>query len=136
MKKEKSKKKDNISKPFPAVNFTDFCKDANLKQIKKALKFYNKPFKAEKVLEYFSNWKIIYDDSKWKNGKILTNKHSTENWKTTMIINDDAEYMFADNENCWQYVPRTFSEFISDVLRYEDFDLILSEKGRSKIYGK
>jgi hypothetical protein len=139
MSTDKSSKKaqgNSINPLLPAVNFTDFCKKTNLEQIKKALKFYNEPFKVEKVLEYFANWTIVYDDSQWKNGKILTNKHSTENWETIMTINDDAEYMFADNENCWQYLPKTFSEFISDVLRYEDFDLLLSEKGRSKIYGR
>lgn len=136
----KEKLKVNVQKVISpnlvaAVNFTDFCKNANLEQIKKALKFYNKPFKVEKVLEYFANWTIVYDDSQWRNGKILTNKHSIEPWETTITINDDNEYMFDDCVNCWNYLPRTFSEFISDVLRYEDFDLLLSEKGRSEIYG-
>jgi hypothetical protein len=121
---------------LPAVNFTDFCRKANSEQIKKALKFYNEAFKVEKVLEYFLNWELKHDDSQYKHGKILTNKHSNGKWQTTMTINDDAEYTFAEQENCWQYIPKTFSEFISDVLRYEDFDLLLSEKGRSKIYGR
>lgn len=120
---------------LPAVNFTEFCKTDDLEQIKKALKFYNEKFNVEKVLTYFVNWKIVYDDSQYRNGKILINKHSTEKWETTITINDDAEYMFANNENCWQYLPKTLSEFISDVLRYEDFDLLLSETGYSKIYG-
>lgn len=126
---------NNDNTLLSAVNFTDFCKDANLEQIKKALDFYNEKFNAEKVLEYFINWEIIYDDSFYRNGKILKNKHSNGKWETTMTINDNAEYMFADNQNCWQYLPKTFSEFISDVLRYEDFDLLLSEVGHSKIYG-
>jgi hypothetical protein len=117
-----------------ARNFTDFCKDASLKQIKKALEFYNEKFVIEKVLVYFDNWSLVQDDSIYKNGKILINKHSTEKWTTTITINDDAEYMFDDQKNCWQALPETFSEFISDVLRYEDFDLILSKEGLSKIY--
>ena len=119
----------------PAVNFTDFCKKANLKQIKEALKFYDKPFKAEDVLIYFANWSIVYDDSTYRHGKILTNKHSNGEWKTKITINDDAEYMFAENDTCWQDVPKTFSEFISDILRYEDFDLLLSGKSHDEIYG-
>ena len=126
---------NNANTLLAAVNFTDFCREANLEQIKKALEFYNEKFKPEKVLKYFVNWEIIYDDNFYKNGKILKNKHSNGKWETTMTINDNAEYMFADNQNCWQYLPKTFSEFISDVLRYEDFDLLLSEEGRSKIYG-
>jgi hypothetical protein len=118
-----------------AVNFTDFCKKANLYQIKKALKFYNEPFKVEKVSEYFLNWQLKHDDTCYKNGKILINKHSNGIWETKITINDYFEYMFADSVACWQYLPKTFSEFISDVLRYEDFDLILSEKARIKIYG-
>lgn len=138
MKKESSinnelGNKDNTL--LPAVNFTDFCKKADLEQIKKAIIFYNEPFTAEKVLDYFANWTIVYDDSQYRHGKILTNKHSTESWQTTITINDDAEYMFADDDN-WQYLPKTFSEFISDVLRYQDFDLLLSENGRNKIYGQ
>lgn len=127
---------NNANNKLAAVNFTDFCKDASFEQIKKALEFYNEKFIPEKVLEYFDNWIIVYDNSKYRNGKILTNKHSTESWKTIMTINDNAEYMFADNTNCWQYLPKTFSEFISDILRYEDFDLILSDIGWNKIYGK
>jgi hypothetical protein len=118
-----------------AVNFTDFCKDANLDQIKKALEFYNEKFKPEKVLEYFANWNIIYDSSFYNDGKILINRHSNGKYETLITINDNAEYMFADNKNCWQNLPKTFSEFISDILRYEDFELLLSEKGCSKIYG-
>lgn len=117
-----------------AINFTEFCKIADLEQIKKALKFYNEPFSAKKVLEYFLNWELIYDDSIYRKGKILTNNHTNGEWKTTITINDDAEYMFQGNTNCWQYVPETFSEFISDILRYEDFELILSEKAYNKIY--
>jgi hypothetical protein len=118
------------------VNFTDFCKDKTLEEIKRALDFYNKSFVAEEIPEYFINWEISYDDSKYRNGKILKNKHSNGKWETSMIINDDFEYMFNDNDNCWSYVPNTFSEFISDILRYEDFDLLLSEKGRIAIYGQ
>ncbi len=77
-----------------------------------------------------------YDDSQYRKGKLLTNKHSTEDWSTTITINDDAEYMFADNTTCWQYVPKTISEFISDCLRYADIDLVLSEQGMVRIYGK
>lgn len=126
---------NNANTLLAAVNFTDFCNEANLEQIKKALEFYNEKFKPEKVLEYFINWEIIYDDSFYRNGIILKNKHSNGKWETIITINDNAEYMFADNKNCWQYLPKTFSEFISDVLRNEDFDLLLSEVGRSKIYG-
>lgn len=123
------------NKEVPVVNFTEFCNKADLGQIKKALKFYNKPFKAKDVLKYFKNWTIVYDDSKYKNGVILTNKHSNGKWETSVIINDNAEYSVGDDGN-WQYVPITFSEFISDVLRYADFELILSKKGIEKIYGK
>jgi hypothetical protein len=136
MAKEKLKlkgEKEILPNPMlPAVNFTDFCKRANLAQIKKALRFYNEPFKAEKVLEYFANWTIVDGDR----GKILVNKHSNGEWETTMTFHDNVEYTFAEQEKGWQYVPKTFSEFISDVLRYEDFDLLLSEKGRRKVYGR
>lgn len=124
----------NIS--MTAVNFTDFCEDKTLEQNKRALHFYNRPFVAEEVLEYFINWEIIYDDSKYNNGKILKNKHSNGKWETIMTINDDFEYMFNNENNCWSYVPNTFSEFISDILRYEDFELLLSEKGIIEIYGQ
>lgn len=119
---------------YPAVNFTDFCAKATFEQIQKALKFYNEPFRVEKVLEYFINWELKHDDSQYKNGKILINKHSNGKWETTMTINDNTEYTFAEQEKSWQYIPNTISEFISDVLRYQDFELILSEKGRDKIY--
>lgn len=119
-----------------AVNFTDFCRTANLEQIKKALEFYNERFKVEKVLEYFENWTLKEDDKKYRNGKILTNKHSNGIWETTITINDNFIYTFAGQEHCWQYLPKNFSEFISDILRYEDFELILSKKGYKKIYGK
>ena len=120
----------------PAINFTDFCKDASLKEIKKALEFYNEKFVAELVLEYFKNWTIVYDESRFRNGKILTNRHSTEGYENSITINDNAEYMINGHEKSWQYLPRTFSEFISDILRHEDFDLLLSQKGIERIYGK
>ena len=119
-----------------AVNFTTFCKNATLEQIKTALEFYNEKFEPEKVLKYFSNWKMVNDNSTYRNGKILTNKHSNGKWETTITINDNAEYVFGDNDSTWQYIPKTMSEFISDVLRYEDFDLILSDEGVKRIYGK
>lgn len=129
--------KENVSNNvLPAVNFTEFCKESNLKQIQKALKFYNEEFNVEKVLKYFLNWELKHDDSQYRAGKILTNKHSNGKWKTTITINDNAEYTFAEQENCWQSIPTTFSEFISDVLRYQDFELLLSDEGRIKIYGK
>lgn len=127
--------KNEESTPLPALNFTEFCIGASLKEINYALGFYNEKFEPEKVLEYFLNWEIIPDNSIYRNGKVLVNKHSNGEWKTTITINDNVEYMFADNEKCWQHLPKTFSEFISDVLRYEDFDLLLSEKGRIRIYG-
>ncbi len=135
-KNREKKKKANKKQIVPAVNFTEFCRKANLGQIKYALMFYEEKFVAEKVLEYFDNWELKYDDSQYRKGKILINKHSTEKWKTTITINDDAEFMFADNTNCWQYIPKTMSEFISDCLRYEDIDLLLSEQGIIKIYKK
>ncbi len=120
----------------PAINFTDFCgqKDRTMAQIKHALDFYNEEFIAEMVPVYFANWDLRSDDSKYRNGKVLINTHSIEEWETTMSINDNAEYKFADEDNCWQYLPKTFSEFISDILRYEDFDLMLTENGRKRIY--
>ncbi len=125
-----------------AINFTDFCKDANLQQIRTALLFYNKKFSPEIVLGYFLNWELNHDDSVYKNGKVLINKHSTEGWSTKMIINDDSEYAFvpmnsscSDGDGQWQYIPKTMSEFISDVLRYGDFDLLFSEKAIAEIYG-
>lgn len=134
IKSDFSNVKNEESKPLPALNFTEFCMGRSLYEINYALGFYNEKFDPEKVLEYFLNWEIIRDVSFYRNGKILVNKHSNGEWKTTITINDNAEYMFAGNENCWQYLPKTFSEFISDVLRHEDFDLLLSEKGRIRIY--
>jgi hypothetical protein len=118
------------------VNFTTLCENMNLKQIKKALKFYNKSFKPEKVLKYFKNWELIHDDSKYKNEIFLINYHSTGKWKTKLTINNNFEYTFEDNLNCWNYVPKTMSEFISDMLRYQDIDLIFSEKEFKKVHGK
>jgi len=126
--------KINIISGTPAVNFTNFCENASLEQIKKALTFYTKEFVVTEVLEYFLNWEIIYDDSKYKNGTILINNHSNGKRITEITINDDSEYMFGKNDRTWQRIPKTISEFISDVLRYEDFELLLSEKGYNEIY--
>lgn len=123
-------------KIVPVVNFIDFCKSADFEQIKKAIIFYDEKFNAEKVLEYFENWSLVYDNTICRRGKILTNKHSTEHWSTTITINDDFEYLLGDASNTWSYVPKTFSEFISDVLRYEDFELLLTEKAQQLIYDK
>lgn len=120
-----------------AINFTDFCAAASdLAQIKKALEFYNEEFTPEKVVEYFSNWEIFYDNTFYDNGKKLVNTHSNGTWKTSMTINDGHEYVFGDETNGWNYLPKTMSEFISDILRYEDFELLLNEKSHFKIYRK
>ena len=122
---------------FPqAVNFTDFCKkESDIAKIKRALDFYMEEWEPEKVLEYFTGWALKHDDSKYRNDIILTNKHSNGKWSTKIWINDNAEYAVGENENCWQYTPKTMSEFISDVLRYKNFELILSEAAIKKIYG-
>lgn len=118
-----------------AVNFTDFCTTCtDIVQVKKALEFYNEEFKPEKVIEYFANWEIFYDNSFYDRGKKLVNTHANGLWKTSITINDDYEYMFAAQTSCWNSLPETMSEFISDVLRYEDFELIFTQKAISKIY--
>ncbi len=127
---------NNLTSPpenVPAVNFIDFCKCATSEQIQSVIGFYYEEFVPEKVPEYFKNWSLKYDDSKYKNGIILTNKHSTGGWKATITINDGSEYTFGDDNN-WQYLPKTFSEFISDGLRHEDFDLIFSEMGLTRLF--
>ena len=132
------KKTNSMTKKrkIQVINFTAFCRKANLKQIRTALKFYNEKFEAEKVPEYFRNWKLSYDDSKYKRGKILVNKHSNGKWESAIVINDSSEYMFCEQENCWIRFPRTMSEFISDVLREEDFELLFSESGMRKLKNK
>jgi len=117
-----------------AINFTDFCKDSDLSTIKSALNFYLEEFTPEKVLLYFKNWTIGYDDDQYKNGKYLYCKNITHGWVTRIDINDNAEYTFDEMYNSWQYTPKTISEFISDVLRYEDFELIFNDLAIQKIY--
>ncbi len=117
-----------------AANFTTFCQNKTIDKIKNALRFYNRPFKAEEVPEFFLNWTLKYDDSIYRDGVLLTNKHSTEKWSCSIMINDDAEYCFGYSKKedrlslQWQYTPKTLSEFISDCLRYGDIDLVLSQK--------
>lgn len=82
-----------------AINFIDFCKKSTCEQIYKAIPFYSQKFSPEIVLNLFENWTIIYDDSVYRSGIILTNTHSNGKWKTTITINDNAEYTFADNMN-------------------------------------
>jgi hypothetical protein len=118
-----------------AINFTEFCRESNnLEEIKNALNFYEEKFRPDVVPEYFENWSIYYDDTFYQRGTFLINK-SSGGWSTKITINDNYEYMFGDNVHCWQYLPKTISEFISDILRYGDFELILSEKAKNKIKG-
>jgi hypothetical protein len=125
-----------------AINFIDFCKGRTNQQIKKAMKFYNQPFDAEKVTDYFLNWSFLRNDKRYKNGIILTNSN-TKGWKVKVWINDGAEYTFCsgsggtDNpqDSQWQYLPETMWEFISDCLRYEDIELLFSKKAMEEIYG-
>ena len=100
-------------------------------QLEIIIDFYSKKFNPELVLQYFENWALEHTD-KYKNGIILTNTHSNHKWQTEMIINDNAEYSFANDDN-WQYIPETFADFISDILRDENFDLIFSEKSISEL---
>ena len=139
------------NKPVPAVNFTTFCKGKTLLEIVYALNFYNKnlvargplidtAFLAEKIPKYFKNWTLDEDDSIYKHGKILTNTHSNGEWITKIFINDNSDYTFCNEDESptenrgWQYVPETMSEFISDALRYDSCELLLSDKAIGEIY--
>lgn len=120
------------------VNFTDFCEDATFEEIKRALKFYKQDFVVEDVPKYFTNWELGDEDTKYRNGNYrhgstLINYHS-EGWQSFITVYDNHEYVFENDDACY-YLPKTMSEFISDVLRQEDFELILSDIGRSAIYG-
>lgn len=124
-----------------AVNFTTFCETANYKQIKQALNFYNEPFVIEKVPLYFKNWTLINDSTVHKNGKILTNHNIEKDWFTSMVIDDNYEYCFESTEDVyqtdsmrWNYLPPTFSDFISDCLRNGQIDLEFTEITVNKIY--
>jgi hypothetical protein len=127
-----------------AINFTDLCK--NLKEeiadIKRALDFYNEEFKPNKVLDYFKNWSLKYDNKRYRHGVILTNNNS-EGWKVKIWTNDKSEYTFCSGSNGtnkpeegqWINYPQTMSEFISDCLRYDDVELLFTKKAIEKIYG-
>lgn len=115
-----------------AINFTDFCKDADQEGVQRALRFYLEEFKPENVPLYFNNWTITEDDSQYKRGLILKNLNTDGGWFNRIDINDYAEYSF--DECNWEYLPKTISEFISDVLRHEDFELLLTDLAIEKIY--
>ena len=116
-----------------ALSLLEMCKNIkDVNQLQNIMAFYCKKFEPELILVYFKNWTIKKTDE-YKNGLILTNTHSTENWNTTMTFNDNSAYMFADNKKCWEYIPKTFSDFITDIQRYSDFDLIFSEKSISEL---
>jgi hypothetical protein len=113
-----------------AINFTEFYNSNNNPElIKNAYDFYISKFDPYLVPIYFVGWTLEKDDSKYKNGIVLTNKHPSQ-WETKLYINS-CEYSFDDDN--FQYTPATFSEFISDVLRNEDFHLEFSEAGISKL---
>jgi hypothetical protein len=113
-----------------AINFTEFYNSNNNPElIKNACDFYMSKFVPDLVPIYFVGWTFKKDDSKYKNGIVLTNKHPKQ-WKSNIVINS-GEYSFDDDN--FQYTPATFSEFISDVLRNEDFYLEFSEVGILKL---
>ncbi len=118
---------------WPVVDFINFCKNADdIEQIRNAIKFYDEPFNAKNVIKYFKNWEL--ELNKYKNEKILTNKHSNGEWESKIHIFNIVEYMLSDDDN-WLYVPKTMGEFISDVLRHEDFELIFKKKTYKMLYG-
>lgn len=116
-----------------AINFTDFCIDADKEGVQRALRFYLEEFKPENVPIYFQNWTIVKDDRKYKRGLRLINQNTSGEWTSEIDINDYAEYSFDECTN-WEYLPKTISEFISDVLRHEDFELLLTDLAIDKIY--
>lgn len=116
-----------------ALNFTNFCETVNnLKQIKQALSFYNEPFDINKVPIYFKNFKNV--DSCFENIIIQDlNSGIDLNFNINgyyIVLNSDSEYIL--NE---RYLPLTYSDFISDILRYEMVGLEFSEIAINKIYG-
>jgi hypothetical protein len=116
-----------------AVTFMDFCEGKSLEEIKMALKFYNEKFEIEKIFQYFVGWEKVSGDGRY----VILKSHNKEHgWKTQLDINDEAEYMIAEQENCWINYPATIGEFISDMLRYEDILLIFSIVAINKIYGE
>lgn len=116
-----------------AINFTEFCIDADKEGVQRALRFYLEEFKPENVPIYFQNWTITEDDSTYKRGLILENYNTDGGWTNQIDINDYCEYSFDERTN-WEYLPKTISEFISDVLRHEDFELLLTDLAIEKIY--
>lgn len=117
-----------------AINFTDLCNDLmDIVQIKKSLEFYNEEFSMERVIEYFNNWTI--DDSRIEDNVRILIHIQDEDITKIMLFEDEycSGYVFNNNEDSWQPIPKTISEFISDCIRH-DIDLILSEKGYNKIY--
>ncbi len=109
-----------------AEHFQDYCAHATPEQIKTALVFYNATFSAEKVRDIFRHWSIKKDSSIYKHGVYLTNINHELDCTTVMVINDNAEYTFNEGNDNWQYIPKTWGDFISDCLRYHDIELILS----------
>ena len=120
-----------IDKREVVVNYIDFFKNAPSNQVTRAFSFYKEEFTPEKVIDYFKNWSIKKQPNLKK--VTLTNNHSNGEWKSKIVINDDAEYSFDDDN--WIYKPNTMSEFISDCLREEDIELLFSTKAIKKIYG-
>ncbi len=111
-----------------------------------ALPFYSGEFNPKDIPLYFQNWQVSTKATyatNYRNGLRLVNKHSNGKWSTKLYVNDNAVYCIvggvggsenpADSKG-WQYVPKTWSEFISDCLRYEDIDLLFTPKAVDIIF--
>lgn len=118
------------------LNYTDFCElvmptSGASQKITRALNFYGEAFSPEKVMDYFKNWSIKKQPNLKK--VTLTNNHSNGEWKSKIVIFDDVEYSF--DEDNWIRKPKTMSDFISDCLREEDIELLFSQTAIKKING-